>query len=294
MHAAICVACGTQFPPSVDPPTECPICLDPRQYVPEEGQRWTTMEGLRGTHRNEVKQDGELLGVGTTPSFAIGQRALLVPFGDRLLMWDCITLLDDDSTAEIERRGGLAAIAISHPHYYSAMVEWAHRFQCPILLHSADAAHVVRRDPSIEHWDGDTRELGHGLTLLRLGGHFTGGTVLHWAGGAGGAGALLSGDIVQVIPDRSHVGFMYSYPNLIPLPPAAVERIAAALEPWDFEQVVGAWWERIVPRDGKRVVRESAARYVAAVEGRLPAEVTRRAAPPPDPGRATPGASPRR
>ena len=53
------------------------------------------------------------------PDFAIGQRALLVPFGDSNLLWDCITLLDDATAAEIERRGGLAAIAISHPHYYS-------------------------------------------------------------------------------------------------------------------------------------------------------------------------------
>jgi hypothetical protein len=294
MTAFICVACGTQFPTSDGEPAECPICLDPRQYIPEEGQRFTTMDELRQSHANEVKEDGELLGVGTTPSFAIGQRALLVPFGERLLMWDCITLVDDRSAAEIERRGGLAAIAISHPHYYSGMVEWAQRFGCPILLHAADAEHVLRRDPSIEHWDGDTKELGHGLTLIRLGGHFAGGTVLHWAGGSDGAGTLLSGDIVQVIPDRSHVGFMYSYPNLIPLPPGEVERIASDLEPWDFEQIAGAWWGRIVASDGKRIVRESAQRYVDAVEGRLPEHVTSRAAPPPDRDPAAPGASPRR
>ena len=47
--------------------------------------------------------------------------------------------------------------------------------------------------------------------------------MLHWAGGADGRGALLSGDIVQVVPDRRYVSFMYSYPNLIPLPAAAVE-----------------------------------------------------------------------
>jgi hypothetical protein len=290
MTAYICVACGTQYPPATEPPSECTICLDPRQYVPAEGQRWTTMAELRETHRNEVKQDGELLGVGTTPSLAIGQRALLVPFGDRLLMWDCITLLDDSSAGEIERRGGLAAIAISHPHYYSAMVEWAHRFGCPILLHADDAEHVVRPDPAIEHWDGDRRELGHGLTLLRLAGHFAGGTVLHWAGGAGGTGTLLSGDIVQVIPDRTHVGFMYSYPNLIPLPPSAVAATADALEPWEFERITGAWWGRTVPAGGKRILRESAERYVAAVEGRLPAQVTSRAVPPRDPGREARGA----
>jgi hypothetical protein len=101
---------------------------------------------------------------------------------------------------------------------------------------------------------------------VRCGGHFAGGTVLHWAAGADGRGALLSGDIVQVIPDRAHVGFMYSYPNLIPLPEAAVARIASALEGFGFEMIHGAWWGTIVPRDGSAVVARSAARYARALE----------------------------
>jgi hypothetical protein len=139
-----------------------------------------------------------------------------------------------------------------------------------VLLHADDAHWIVRPDPVIELWDGETRELGSGLTLVRCGGHFPGGTVLHWAGGAGGAGALLSGDIVQVIPDRRHVGFMYSYPNLIPLPEADVARIAAALAPYAFEVIYGAWWDRIVRGDGKAAVERSAERYGRALRGELP------------------------
>jgi hypothetical protein len=179
-------------------------------------------------------------------------------------MWDCVTLLDEDTAAEVERRGGLAAIAISHPHYYSAMVEWGRRLECPVYLHAADAEWVMRPDPVVELWDGERKELGDGLTLIRCGGHFDGGTVLHWAGGAGGRGALLSGDIVQVIPDRRHVGFMYSYPNLIPLPARAVEAIRDALDPFAFEVVYGAWWGTVI-EDGKAAVERSAARYVRAV-----------------------------
>ena len=58
---------------------------------------------------------------------------------------------------------------------------------------------------------------------------------------------------------------MYSYPNLIPLPAAAVQRIADALEPYAFETIQGAWWGTTVRRDAKEVVRRSAARYVEAV-----------------------------
>jgi hypothetical protein len=263
--AFICVTCGVQFRESDAPPAICPVCTDERQYVPEEGQRWTTLDELRLGHRNELRAEHELTGVGTEPSFGIGQRALLVPFGESNLLWDCITLLDEPTAREIEERGGLAAIAISHPHYYSAMVEWARRFECPIHLHAADSSWVMRPDAAIEHWAGATRELGHGLTLVHCGGHFAGGTVLHWADGRQGRGALLSGDIVQVIPDRSHVGFMYSYPNLIPLPAGAVLGIATRLEPYAFEVIYGAWWGRIVREDGKRVVARSAERYVRAL-----------------------------
>src|SRR3954447_2196799 len=194
-----CETCGTQYPESEAPPPACPICEDARQWVPEDGQRWTTMDDLAREHRSVVRADGELTGIGTEPAFAIGQRALLVPCDGRMVMWDCVTLLDEPAVAAVAERGGLAAIAISHPHYYSAMVEWARRFECPVLLHADDREWIMRPDPAIELWRGERRELGDGLTLLRCGGHFAGGTVLHRAHDEG---ALLSGDIVQVIPDR--------------------------------------------------------------------------------------------
>jgi glyoxylase-like metal-dependent hydrolase (beta-lactamase superfamily II) len=181
------------------------------------------------------------------------------------VMWDCITYFDDEAADEIGRRGGLHAIAISHPHYYTGMADWAKRFDCPILLHAADRRWITRPDDAVELWDDATRDLGEGLTLIHCGGHFAGGTVLHWAGG----NALLSGDIVQVIPDHNHVGFMYSYPNIIPLAGAAVERIATALEPFDYDVIYGAWWGRLVRSDGKDVVQRSAERYGRALRGEL-------------------------
>jgi hypothetical protein len=263
----LCATCGTQFADAEIQPPACPICEDERQWVPEEGQLWTTLEELRAGGRNEVRREEELTGIGTTPEFAIGQRALLVPHGDRHLLWDCTPLLDEQAAGEIERRGGLSGIAISHPHFYSAMVEWARRFDCPIHLHAADASWVMRPDPAIRHWSGDTLELGDGLTLICAGGHFAGGTVLHWAGGAGGAGALLGGDIVHPAADRSFVTFMYSYPNLIPLSEAEVRSIEAALQPFAFEQLYGAWWGRVLRSGARAAVARSVERYARALRG---------------------------
>lgn len=38
----ICVTCGTQFAPTEEPPANCPICDDDRQYIGFNGQQWTT------------------------------------------------------------------------------------------------------------------------------------------------------------------------------------------------------------------------------------------------------------
>jgi len=262
MTTWICCACGTQYPPADNPPGSCPICDDPRQYVPhDKGQRWVSWAEFLDGHRADIHDDHGLLGIGCAPRFGIGQRALLVKGVDGNVLWDCITYLDDEIAERIAAEGRVGAIAISHPHYYSAMIEWAHRFECPIYLHAGDERHGVRSDPTIRFWDGGTHELGDGLTLIHCGGHYAGAQVLHLRDRR----ALLSGDIVQVIPDRRFVTFMYSYPNMIPLPPSRVRAIAAALEPFEFDTIHGAWFDTFVPEDADGAVRRSAERYVRAV-----------------------------
>jgi glyoxylase-like metal-dependent hydrolase (beta-lactamase superfamily II) len=230
--------------------------------VPHDtGQQWVRYDAFLDDHKADIRDDAGILGIGCTPDFAIGQRALLVRSNAGNVLWDCTAYLDDAVRKRIGNEGGLAAIAISHPHYYSAMVEWAHTFGCPVYVHEAERKWVMRPDPAIRFWDGETLGLGGGLTLIRCGGHYEGGQVLHWSERR----ALLSGDIVQVIPDRRYVSFMYSFPNLIPLPPSKVQAIAAALEPYPFDAIYGAWWGRVIERDGSGVVRRSAERYVRAV-----------------------------
>jgi hypothetical protein len=264
--AYICVTCGAQYPPSAEPPAGCAICLDERQYVGWDGQAWTTLAELRAGHRADIRaEEPGLTGIGSEPSFAIGQRALLVETAEGNVLWDCLAPFDDEMVAAVEARGGIEAIAISHPHYYTTMVEWSRAFDAPIHLPAADREWVTRPGEAIEFFDGERLDLPGGLTLLRLGGHFAGGAVLHWPTGAEGRGALLSGDILQVVGDRRWVSFMRSYPNLIPLPAAKVEAMVAALEPWDFDRVYGAWFGRVIDSDGHEAVRRSGERYVRAV-----------------------------
>ena len=257
----ICVTCGVQFAPTEAAPADCPVCADERQYVRWSGQEWTTLDELRRDHHNEIREDLGLTGIGTKPSFAIGQRALLVRSPQGNVLWDCITLIDDATVAAVRSLGGIRAIAISHPHYYSSMVEWSRAFDAPVYLHFADRRWVMRPDERIEFWDGESRGLWDGMTLIRAGGHFEGGTVLHWPAGAQRRGALLCGDVVQVAQDRRWVSFMYSYPNYVPLSAAEVDRIVAAVEPFEFDRMYGAWWDRDVESDAGGALRRSAERY---------------------------------
>ena len=185
MPAFICTACGTQYAPRDAPPAQCIICEEERQYVPPSGQSWITPDRLAARHANTFRQHEEgLIGIGSLPTFAIGQRAIFVITSAGNVLWDCISLIDDATIALIVGLGGLKAIAISHPHFYATMVDWARAFDCPVHLHALDRKWVMRADPALTFWDGDTLTLLPGVTLIRGGGHFPGGTMLHWAQGA--------------------------------------------------------------------------------------------------------------
>jgi hypothetical protein len=267
MSNFICSTCGTQFALSDSPPQRCPICEDERQYVKATGQQWTTLDRLRRSHKNTLRfEEPGLISLGIEPHFAIGQRAFFLHSSGGNVLWDCLPLLDEALAEAIRALGGISAIAISHPHYYSSVVEWSRALDSvPIYLHAADRQWVMRPDDSLVFWDGETKVLAEGLTLIRCGGHFDGGTVLHWAGGAEKRGVLLSGDILQVTADRKHVSFMYSYPNYIPLGATAVRRVVAAVEPFAYDRIYGAFWDLTIERDATAAVARSAERYLHAI-----------------------------
>ena len=268
MTAFICTACGTQYPDSAKPPAQCIICEEERQYVPEQGQSWTTLDALAQSHKNRTREyEPGVTGIGTEPSFAIGQRALLVRTPGGNLLWDCMANLDAATVKMIKGLGGIKAIAISHPHFYTTMGEWARAFDCPIHLNAADKDWIMNPNPAVKLWQGDTFKLWDGVTLVRCGGHFPGGTVMHWAAGAGGRGVVCAGDILTVTTDRKWFSFMRSYPNFIPLSEREVEHIRAALKPFSFDVVYGHYFDRIITKDAKQVLEKSVARYVAAING---------------------------
>jgi hypothetical protein len=269
MPAFICTACGTQYPPSTDPPAQCNICEDERQFIPPRGQTWTTLPALAAGHFNGWRQhEPGLIGIGTQPQFAIGQRALLISTPNGNVLWDCISMLDAATVTLINGLGGLKAIAISHPHFYTTMGEWSRAFGgIPVHVHAADERWIMQPDPCVKLWQGETLNLMPDVTLIRGGGHFPGGAMLHWAKGAEGRGVVCASDIATVTTDRKFFTFMRSYPNLIPLSGRQVQAIGAALEPYAFDRVYSHFFDRVIATGGKRALKVSIDRYLAALDG---------------------------
>jgi hypothetical protein len=269
MQAYICTACGMQYPPSAAPPASCPICEDERQFIPPGGQSWATLESLSVSRCNAWRQhEPGIIGIGTEPKFAIGQRALLICTPSGNVLWDCISFLDAATITLINALGGLKAIAISHPHFYTTMGEWSRAFGgVPVHTHADDARWIMRPDPTIKLWQGETLALMPDITLIRGGGHFPGGAMLHWAKGAEGRGVVCCADIATITTDRKFFTFMRSYPNLIPLSARGVTAIGAALEPFRFDRMYGHFFDRVIPTGAKAILKASIDRYIAAIGG---------------------------
>jgi hypothetical protein len=227
------------------------------------------LDTLKLTHRNVfTSEESGLISIRTEPAFAIGQRALLVETPEGNVLWDCVSLIDSPTVQAVRDRGVVAAIAISHPHFYATMVEWSRALGgVPIWVHENDRRWIMRPDPAVRTWSGASMRLPGGLTLVHAGGHFEGSQVLLWPAGAGGKGVLLAGDQPNVCADRRWVTFMRSFPNYIPLSEPETAGVMAALRPLAFDRLYGWTPERALRTDAKRSLERSASRHLRALRG---------------------------
>jgi glyoxylase-like metal-dependent hydrolase (beta-lactamase superfamily II) len=265
MSDYICVTCGTQYGDPLRPPARCAICSDDRQFVGWNGQEWTTLPKMRRKgFRNVIGpiRPG-LMQIITSPSFGIGQRAILVLADAGNILWDCTAYLDQETVSKIKALGGIAGIAISHPHFYTTMVEWSEAFgRIPIYLHQLDRKWVKRTSTAIDYWKGKAKRLLPGVEILKLGGHFPGSSVLYLHQGGFSDGVVLSGDTINVEMDRRWMSFMYSFPNHLPLSERKVRDIAQRMKGYKFEEIFCAVEGRQLIDNAGSAVQRSAKRYV--------------------------------
>lgn len=259
-NAKICVTCGTKYPQG-HIQKQCMICADDRQYIPLGGQKWIDEEGIRSQHHTVVKQlKSYLYEIQITPTFGIGQRAFLVVSPTGNILWDCIPLMDRGIIDFIDKKGGLKAITISHPHYYSNMTEWADQFDCPIILPETEKKFVVFPSDKIEYWNQDLLTFWDGIQLIRIGGHFPGSSVLRIPT-MSSKGVILCGDTFYLSLSMQHFSVMYSYPNRIPIALAEVRKIELIVESLSFDEIYGFWPYQNLTKGAKKLLLDSLARY---------------------------------
>lgn len=261
----VCFTCGTQFPTADrSAVTTCFICDDPRQFTPPSGQSFTTLAEMRKTYTNRFVplpgDEDRIVSIASEPKFGIGQRAILIRTPAGNIMWDCISLLDEATVARIRELGGLRAIVISHPHYYSAHVEWARAFDCPVYMSAEDREWTAQSSmhqvfvSEVEHEVAiDGRKTG--AKLIKLGGHFPGSNVLLFDGrlmiadtllttasGRGSWAADAAGAARQRPAGMNSFSFMWSIPNYIPLPPDEIARMWGILKDYDYRSTHGPFF----------------------------------------------------
>lgn len=256
----ICSQCGTQFPSADrDSIRTCALCDDPRGSVPASGQAFTSMSELKAQgHRNvfeEYAGDSRITYITSRPPIGIGQRATLIQTRAGNILWDCITLLDDDTLRHIRGLGGLRAIVISHPHFYSAHAQWARAFACRVYLAADDAKWTTMRSGhQLLVPDVETPVLDTGAKMIRLGGHFPGSMVLLYdrhvfiadtlmmtPAGFGDWTADAMGSPRQRPPGQNSFAFMWSFPNRIPLGPDEIARMWYIICKYRFEAAHGSF-----------------------------------------------------
>lgn len=265
----LCVTCGTQYDvPYTDGQEKCKICEDPRQSVPASGQQWTSLGRERGKPKNvwqQDKHDERIWSLYADPKLGIGERASLIKTPHGNIIWDLFAYLDDDLIEFIKDQGGVKAIVISHPHFYSTHLDWAATFSCPIYTHAADAEWLSRPDPSGHRRliTSKTQEILPGVTAIQTGGHFPGSMVLHYDK------HLFIADSIMTVPSAytphprtpglNSFCFQWSILNNIPLDPETIQQIWDAIKDYEFEATHGLMMGMdIYGKDCKQRILESA------------------------------------
>ena len=108
MHP-ICITCGVQFAAAEKPPEVCPICTDERQYCrlagPDAGPRSRSCgRASRGAARRGPRphRDRQRTPALRSVSGAVGAGT---PRSANVLLWDCISLIDDDAVRAVKAAG---------------------------------------------------------------------------------------------------------------------------------------------------------------------------------------------
>ncbi|WP_018259494.1 MBL fold metallo-hydrolase [Methylobacterium sp. WSM2598] len=236
LPAFLCDNCGF-WQRHVAAPPACPLCLDARHVVPQQGWRFRTVAEAQAAfpcHWAEVEPG--VWKFWNDPVTGIGPSAYLVTTPHGNLGFEGCTVLSDAALDHVAALGGVAVLSASHPHSYAALPQLQDRFDPELALPAADFAWSAALRVS---WPYDDQlEPLPGLVLHRTAGHFDGHAVLFDRA----RGILFCGDALKFELDpedprraltiSAHKAFVRG----VPLTPAELRRYREVFAGLDFVQ----------------------------------------------------------
>ena len=219
-------------------PPDCPVCLDVRNDLPEDGWRFLPEAEVRATHTGAWRSLApDLVEFRTSPAQGLAGAGWLLLRPEGNVAFEAAPFYSADMVAEIARLGGVSAIAASHAHGYGALWQLQNAYpDAPLAIHTGDLQLTKAFRVTLPY--DEPLALAPGLTLHPVGGHYAGQAALHDAAGR----RLFCGDMLKIEQDddgrATALSAHKAYHKAIPLTPAERRRYRDVVAPLDFTAVL--------------------------------------------------------
>ncbi len=169
------------------------------------------------------------------PRFGLDSHGWLLTHPDGNVAFEAAPHYDESQLAQIERLGGIAVLAASHPHGYGALYQLQDVFAPELLIQKEDLQWTKAMRVTWPY--DDTFEIRPGLTLHHTAGHYDGHAILHDAERR----AVFAGDALKIdfFPDGRPraISCHKAYHKQIPLSRDELIRYREVFAKLDFSSV---------------------------------------------------------
>ncbi len=236
LPAFLCDNCG-YWQRHFGPPPACPMCLDARHVVPQDGWRfWTRAEAQARFPCHWAELEPGVWRYWNHPVGGIGPSAYVIRTAGGNMGFEGCSIFSEAALDHVESLGGLQVLSASHPHSYGGLWQLQDRFDPELALHPGDLAWSAALRVTWPFDDALTPLPG--LTLHLTAGHFDGHCVLHDRHRR----ILFCGDALKFEPDPADprralaISAHKAFVRGVPLTPAELRRYRAVFAALDFTQ----------------------------------------------------------
>ena len=232
-----CANCGFWQQYFASPP-DCPVCVDVRNDLPEDGWCFLPEDEVRASHDGSAREVAQGLWAFTTsPNLGLAGTGWLIVREGGNIAFEAAPYYSPSMLARIEELGGVAILAASHAHGYGALFQLQRAFEPETLAIHKDDLRMTKAFRVTTPYD-DTLDLAPGYMMHHVGGHYAGQAALHDEAG----GRLFCGDMFKIDQDADgHATAISSHKAFhkdIPLTHAELRRYRDVIAPLAFDALL--------------------------------------------------------